>query len=216
MSASRPELETRLWYEERIRRFGYDHRGLGFRSRLAQQRRFEALLALGAFEGQRLLDVGCGFGDLLAFLVERGIHPIYTGLDICAPMVFHCRQRFRSAGRFLVGDVLEHQPKSEYDFVVASGLFGLLAEGARERVRPTLEKLFGWCTIGLSVNFLSGRSPRPIDGRLYVEPEEALQWALAMTPAVRLDHAYLPNDFTLHLYRTPSWQASIGADAEAA
>ena len=31
-------------------------------------------------------------------------------------------------------------------------------------------------------------------------------FALGMTPALRLDHAYLPNDFTLCMYKTPPWQ----------
>ncbi len=48
-SASLPEAETRLWYEDKVRRFGYDHRGLGFRTRSSQEKRFEALLAAGDF-----------------------------------------------------------------------------------------------------------------------------------------------------------------------
>jgi hypothetical protein len=33
-----------------------------------------------------------------------------------------------------------------------------------------------------------------------------LEFALTLTPAVRLDHTYLPNHFTLCPYRTPPWQ----------
>ncbi len=207
MSALRPEPDARTWYEDKVRRFGYDHRGLGFRTRSSQEKRFEALVQVGDLHGRRVLDVGCGFGDLLQFLLARDIHPIYTGIDICAPMIARCQQRFPvSAGLFLVDDVLEHRPEEPYDFVVASGLFGLHSEGARERVRPTLERLFQWSRAGVAVNFLSARSPEPVDGRLYVEPSEALRWAFDLTPAVRLDHGYLPNDFTLLLYRTPQWR----------
>ena len=97
-SALLPDAETTRWYEDKVRRFGYDHRGLGFRSRSSQERRFEALLGLGDFHGRTLLDVGCGFGDFLQFLEERGIRPSYTGLDICEPMIRRCRERFASAG----------------------------------------------------------------------------------------------------------------------
>ncbi len=214
-SASRPDSPTRRWYEEKVRRYGYDHRGLGFRTRTSQEKRFSALARLGEVHGQRLLDVGCGFGDLLAYHLERGTHPVYTGIDICAPMIARCHQRFSVAsGIFAVADVLEYQPRVTYDYVVSSGIFGLDAEGARERIRPTLASLFEWCKVGVAVNFLSARTPQKAGNRLYIDPCEALEWAFALTPCVRVDHTYLPNDFTLFMYRTPAWEnESMGEGA---
>lgn len=205
MSASPPETDTSRWYAEKVRRYGYDHRGLGFRTRTSQEKRFEALLGLGDFHGRTLLDVGCGFGDFLAFLHARGVRPRYTGIDLCEPMVQRCRERFPGEA-FLVQDVLEHAPAGQYDYVVASGIFGLDAQGTRERIRPTLQRLFAWSRVGAAVNFLSRRANALAEGRVYVEPGEMLAEGLALTPAVRLDHSYLPNDFTLHLIKTPAWE----------
>ena len=208
-SALQPERETARWYEDKVRRFGYDHRGLGFRNRSSQEKRFEALLALGDFDGRHILDVGCGFGDFLSFLLARGIRPVYTGLDLCEPMVARGRERFApEQGRFIAGDVLDHTPDQPYDFVVASGIFGLDAAGARERIRPTVERMFEWARLGVAANFLSRRSPAPAEARVYVDPAELLELGLLLTPAARLDHSYLPNDFTLHLYKTPAWEAA--------
>jgi len=211
MSFSPPENETIRWYADKVRRYGYDHRGLGFRTRSAQEKRFEALLSLGELDGGSVLDVGCGFGDFLAFLDGRGIRARYTGLDVCAPMIERCRSRF--AGRdasFLVADVLDHAPEHGYDFVVASGIFGLDAPGARERIRPTIERMFAWCRVGMGVNFLSGKSPSPVEGRVYVDPCEALALGFELTAAARLDHNYLPNDFTLQLFKSPGWDGERG------
>ncbi len=206
MSALPPEGAAR-WYEDTVRRHGYDYQGLGFRTRTSQEKRFEALLALGDLDGVRLLDAGCGFGDFLAFLRNRGIEPVYTGVDICEPMIERCRERFpESEGRFVVGDALDYRPDEHYDFVVASGLFGLGYEGARERIRPTLQHLFDCAGVGLAANFLSTRSPAPVEKRIYVDPAKELESAFALTPSVRLDHTYLPNDFTLYLYKTPAWR----------
>src|SRR5207253_1982593 len=86
-------LQIERWYAHKLRQFGYSARALGFGRRGSQERRFEALLALGDLHGASLLDVGCGFGDLLGWLHARGIRPRYFGLDICAPMIEHCRRR---------------------------------------------------------------------------------------------------------------------------
>ena len=206
-SELRPELETALWYEDKVRRFGYDHRGLGFRTRSSQEKRFEALLALGDFDGRRLLDVGCGFGDFLAYLHARDIRPAYTGIDLCEPMVARGRERFGDSARFIACDVLEYVPDGRFDYVVASGIFGLDAAGARERIAPTIERMFAWSERGAAANFLSVLSPLPVADRVYVDPVEMFQLALGLTRSVRLDHSYLPNDFTLHLHKVPAWEA---------
>ncbi len=206
---SRPDAETARFYESHVRRYGYGYKGLGFGRRSSQEKRFAAAAALGSFDGARLLDVGCGFGDLLAWLNARGVRPRYTGLDICPPMIERCRRRFPGAeARFLVGDVLEHEPTEPYDYVVASGIFGYAARGLRARVQPMLEKLFAMAETGLAVNFLSRCAPRRSPGRLYLEPADVLQFALTLTSAVRMDHTYMPNDFTLCMYRRAPWQES--------
>lgn len=198
--------ETSRFYEEHIRRFGYSYRALGFGRRASQEKRFEAALGMGSLHGKRLLDVGCGFGDLLAWLNARGIEPDYTGIDICKPMIERCRKRFANTGaKFMVGDALTFVPADPYDYIVASGIFGYNAGDTRKRVQPTLERLFDLTHIALSVNFLSRRAPTRSPGRLYLHPADVLQFALKLTPAVRLDHSYLPNDFTLCLYRRAPW-----------
>jgi len=206
-SGLQPEVETARWYEDKVRRFGYDHRGLGFRTRSSQEKRFEALMQLGNFHGRRVLDVGCGFGDFLAYMHERGIRPEYTGIDLCEAMAARGRERFGDQGSFVACDVLEYSPERRPDYVVASGLFGLDAEGARERIQPTIEHMFEWAVHGAAMNFLSAYAPEPAEARVYVDPLDALELGLALTPAARIDHSYLPNDFTLYLFKTPPWEA---------
>ena len=208
---SQPEGETSRFYEGRVRRFGYGYRALGYGGRPSQSKRFGALAALGGFDGASVLDVGCGFGDLLGWLRARGARPRYTGLDVAPSMIERCRKRFDEGGadgsaRFVVGDALTWQPDGEYDYVIACGIFGYAAQDTRLRIQPTLERLFAIARVGMAVNFLSGRAARRSPGRLYVQPADVLEYALRLTPALRLDHTYMPNDFTLLLYRTPQWE----------
>ena len=58
----------------------------------------EALLAAaGDLEGRRVLDLGCGSGDLTLMLLERGAH--VTALDLSPEMVRIARQRAELFGR---------------------------------------------------------------------------------------------------------------------
>jgi SAM-dependent methyltransferase len=201
------DMETERFYEEHIRRHGFGFRALGFGRRASQEKRFAAALGLANLHGKRVLDVGCGFGDFLAWLNAQGIEPDYTGIDLVRPAIERCRTRFKGTNaRFFVGDALTFVKGEPYDYVVASGIFGYAARDTRERVQPTLEHLFSLARIGMAVNFLSRRAPTRSPGRLYLHPSDVLQFALEITPAVKLDHAYLPNDFTLCLYRTLPWE----------
>jgi SAM-dependent methyltransferase len=201
------DSETERFYEEQLRRYGFGFRALGFNRRASQEKRFAAALGLANLHGKRVLDVGCAFGDFLAWLHSQGIEPEYTGIDLVRPAIERCRARFKgSSARFFVGDALSFVKGEPYDYVVASGIFGYNARDTRERVRPTLEHLFSLTRIGMAVNFLSRRAPTRSPGRLYLHPADVLEFALELTPAVRLDHAYLPNDFTLCLYRTLPWE----------
>ncbi len=207
---SRPDVQTSRFYESHVRRFGYGYRALGYGRRSSQEKRFGALAAIGELDGARVLDVGCGFGDLLAWLRGRGVQPRYTGVDLVASMVERCRKRFPEGdARFATGDALTWVPSPDhvrFDYVFASGIFGYAAKDTRARIQPTLERLFDMARVGMAVNFLSAAAPTRSPGRLYVHPADVMQFALRLTPAVRLDHTYMPNDFTLFLYRTPQWE----------
>ena len=208
---SQPDSETTRCYDSHVRRSGAGYRALGFGRRSSQEKRFGALAALGSFDGARILDVGCGFGDFLAWLRARGVQPRYTGLDLTESMIERCRKRFNEgsadgSARFLVGDALTWEADGEYDYVIASGIFGYNAKDTRARIQPTLQRLFAITGTGLAVNFLSGCAPTRSPGRLYVHPADVIQYALRLTPAVRLDHTYMPNDFTVCMYKNPAWE----------
>jgi SAM-dependent methyltransferase len=201
----------REWYGVQARTFGNDFRSLGFNQQASQSKRFAALCELGDFTGQRVLDVGCGLGHFIDYLQENDRVPDYTGVDITPEFIEQAKTRLagRKNCRFEVADTLEFQPASSYDYVVASGIFGLHSEDAEQRIEPTLRRLFSWAQTGVAVNFLSSRAESHAEGRLYVDPARLLSLALNLTPAVRLNHSYLPNDFTLYLYRTPPWKKTL-------
>ncbi len=91
--------------------------------------------------GERILDLGCGPGELLAFLPAN---VSYLGVDISADYIARARERFGDRGEFRVGDatsieLVEHR----FDLVLAFGVLHHLedddATGLLDRAASVLE-----------------------------------------------------------------------------
>ena len=81
--------------------------------------------------GERLLDIGCGTGDILDYLPA----PVYTGFDISVAYVEAARRRFGSRGEFFVGDagdrrLLDRCPAGTFDVVLATAVIHHLDDAA--------------------------------------------------------------------------------------
>lgn len=92
---------------------------------LASRQRFALkMVEAGVSRGTKVLDVGCGPGEMAAKLMERGYE--VWGLDIAEPMIRYARDRC-GADRFRVGDI-EHIPfrDNTFDAVVCLGVIEYL------------------------------------------------------------------------------------------
>ena len=76
--------------------------------------------------GLRVLDVGCGPGDLIEYL--PGV--VYTGIDLSAVYIESARRRFGDRGRYFVGRVADLDPAEleQFDVVIAKSLLHHLDE----------------------------------------------------------------------------------------
>lgn len=75
---------------------------------------------VGLRPGLRVLDVGCGPGDLIEYL--PGV--AYTGTDLSASYIESARRRFGDRGRYFVGHVadLDSAELGQFDVVIAKSL----------------------------------------------------------------------------------------------
>lgn len=167
-------------------------------SAASQRRRFEVLVSEVPLEGKALLDVGCGMGDLAAFLAERDIPTAYTGVDVLEKMIRACRQRFRDR-RFVRADVFADEPfpPESFDVVFCSGVFNLNLGNNLEFLPGALGKLLALSREHVVLNFLHVRSPVKEEQYFFYDPQEVLELLRGHPCEVRLLDDYLPNDFTL-------------------
>jgi len=86
--------------------------------------------------GFRVLDVGCGYGNLLEYLPKK-IN--YLGVDISQIYIDYAKKRYSSRGRFICADVTKLVLKEEkFDIIFINSLFHHLSDS---KVKKLLESL---------------------------------------------------------------------------
>jgi SAM-dependent methyltransferase len=101
-----------------------EERTLEQRNLLSRQRLALEMLDAAVLPPAKVLDAGCGSGEMAAKLIERGYD--VEGVDIAEPMIRHAGSRFGSH-RFHVADI-EHIPfpDNTFDAVVCLGVLEYL------------------------------------------------------------------------------------------
>ena len=183
-------MDTIAYYRNVLAQHGATYRGMDCGSAASHAARLRVLASMVQRYDETVLDVGCGVGHLIDYSTKiRKEH--YRGIDRVPEMIATSRTR-RPTWQFEVGDILQPNPEWAADYVLASGLFQFPSPW-----RNMMQAMFSLCRKGMACNFLrSGDVPESI-----AHPEEVLTEALAMTPWVTLRADYLPNDFTVFLYK---------------
>ncbi len=186
-------------------------RQVGWTDRLQQLVAFEVLAGVGdilGLEAPSVLDVGCGLGDLLAYLRGRGFSGRYTGVDLVPEMVEAARARHVAQqdpgsqnATFLIADILDSRLALEpHDYVIASSLFDYRTPDSAQRLPRTVRCLFDLCRCGLAWNVLN---VAPADRKdLYCAPPgELMALCEALTPWYVMRGDYDPHALTFYLYK---------------
>ena len=169
--------------------------------------RYEALSEIADVRGRRVLDVGCGFGDLGAFLLSRegGNSIDYTGIDISARMIEEGRAAHPGL-RLHCGDLLEMPSEQQFDVVLAQGIFYLLGEEAESKAFKMIARMFDLAKVAVGFCTISSWAEKQDPVEFYADPLRTLDFCRKLTPAVCLRHDYLPNDFLIGMYREGRWR----------
>lgn len=176
---------------------------LGWESQEAQHMRFDVLLSSVSLQGKKLLDVGCGTGNLLEYMISKGISAHYTGVDILEEMIAIAQNK-KLAGDFIHMDIFKNNifSKDSFDAVYTSGIFNLNLGNNKEFLKNAL-KLFLEISRGDVVfNLLHVDSTDREDKYFYFHPDEVRDLLLEFSDRIakaEFIEAYLQNDFTVVL-----------------
>lgn len=170
-------------------------------TRPGQLAHYQALLDIGDISGAKILDFGCGKGDLYQFLQDKGIPVEYTGVDINEELILIALEKHPGLD-FRVFDIDKDTLTEHFDYIFVCGVFNLRLEGLDAIIKDSLKKLFARCRIGLAFNALSSHDPKKDYELNYSSPEELFTFAVKnLSPFVSIRHDRMAYDYMMFVYR---------------
>jgi len=166
-----------------------------------QRFRFEKLTEIANLKGLRVLDLGCGTGDMYPFLMNRFGDIDYTGIDITPDSVAYATEKYPHA-RFLCCDILNEDIDEIFDYVLLSAVFNNAIPNSTEFLEELITVAFRHCSLGLGFNFIS-KFVNITDSQLaYHNPVEIFDFCLReLTHNVIVHHHYERCDVVVFAYR---------------
>lgn len=190
-------------HSDLLERFGKDDPRVVWNSRESQESRFSVLVEVGDLTDATILDVGCGLGDLWAYLKRRNTgFADYLGIDINPQMLAAARDKYPQA-QFEDRDLMRSPMRpNQFDYVFGSGIFNMVIPEWEKMTLQTLRYMFEACRSGVGVNFLSRLSGNSNPAAKYSLPSEILAFVeRELSSRFILRHDYRMNDFSVFIYK---------------
>jgi SAM-dependent methyltransferase len=192
-----------------VRRHGDAPESAQYADRETQERRMAVLCEIGVGKESKVLDFGCGTGQLLSFLQRSiGFEGEYVGYDI-SPEAIDLARSTHSAGRFEVRNILEQPAEETFDYVLVSGVFNNLISDNRAFFEAVSRRLMAQADVGYAFNMLSRFVDYFDEGLYYEDPLQAFRFCKEqLSPLVTLRHDYavrpgsIPFEFSIYVHRT--------------
>lgn len=172
---------TNAYYTGKLKEFGPSPKGADWNSAESQVLRFQQLLKI--CEGQyrfSLNDYGCGYGALIAYLLEQGIEFDYFGFDVSESMIQAAREKYGHLPFCEFGS--DESKLSLADYTLASGIFNVKLQFDlsvwEHYMVETLAKINSISRRGFAFNVLSSYSDadRRRADLYYAEPLELFEY----------------------------------------
>lgn len=191
-------------YDNRFDEFGHDVRTVGWGSKADQILRFDMLFRDLPVKGCKILDMGCGLGDMVPYLdrITGGDYD-YVGVDVAPKLIGFAEQKFAAKHRrFILGDIAAVDLE-QCDIAVLSGALSFRTDDNITMAQSVIKRMHGLAKIASSLNFLSSYVDYQTDKNFHYQPEEMFGFAKRLTRWVNLYHDYPLWEFTLQLRHQP-------------
>ncbi|MBT3764296.1 MAG: class I SAM-dependent methyltransferase [Rhodospirillales bacterium] len=196
-------------YDQRVRRYGAQAKGVYWSSRENQVQRFRILTTLFGEDARNgdfsVNDFGCGYGAYYTFLKKLKMKkPFrYFGIDISEEMIKKCESRIKDPNARFTQALIAHQSA---DYTIASGTYSMMSDTPikdwEDYIRASLVDLWMQTRKGLGFNILNAGS-MPADSALYTATSGPYVefCKQELSPNVQLLNDYHPDEWTIFVRR---------------
>jgi len=200
-------------YQARYNKHGYSRESLGW-SKDKQNIRFYALTHQFQLQNSSMLDIGCGFGDILKYIsiTHKDISAFtYHGIDFVPEFIEKAQEIYKDNNQisFEAGNFLSTEYNRKYDYIISCGIFNHRNYGTDiyELIEATIRKAFNLCNTAVAMDFLSCYVNFKNDDNFYCQPEKILEIAYTLSRNVVLKNDYFPFEFTIILNKDDNYDA---------
>jgi len=189
------------FYNTRFNKYGANIESTGWGNKKSQKLRFKTLFRSLNLNDKKILDVGCGLGDMVKFIDSRSKNYNYLGIDIAKNMIFYCKKNIKKKNvKFINSDVFDVKEKN-IDISVSSGSLSLYFEGIEDYAFKTMKKMFDMSGECSALNFLTKYVDYELQKNKHYDPEKVFKWAKKITKNVNLYDDYPLYEFTIQLFK---------------
>jgi trans-aconitate methyltransferase len=175
-------------------------RALGWRHSEDQLVRYSILAKIGDMNDHSVLDIGCGHGDLRAYLAERYPRLHYSGIDQIESFLAIAADRHGHLPNttFYQGDCYTADlPHADYVLVCGSLNYH---SSEKDYVYKMITRLFNTCQVALGFNLLSNVDA-PGGILVTYDAGAIMRYCRTLTDKVILLDDYFDGDFTVWMYK---------------
>ena len=196
--------DLKTYWDANAEKHGDSPQALDWGSRTSQNKRFDGLTdILPWVKPFTVLDVGCGLGDLQDLIAKWFNQTFtYTGVDISPKMIELAREKYPGVD-FKVHDMAKPLDRL-YDYVLLSGTLNKRIAEEEEQTawaRRVIRNCWNSAEKGMAFNMLSTYADHTAPDDFQYQPSKILEFCMGLSRWVKLDHTYMPHDFTVYLWR---------------
>ena len=200
------EKRTAKFYSEKIKKFGNNYKGVGWKSKKDQYIRFEQLICFFDINNSTIHDFGCGNGEFLNFLKKKKIKfKNYLGTDIYKNIINICKKKYGYNKKFSFQN-LNIDKIPNYDFIIASGIFNIKNNIAikewEKYFYSSITKMYQKSKKGLSFNLLTFDTTFKNPKNFYPDLVNLIKFIRKkLTKKIVINHSYRLWEYTVYLYK---------------